>query len=112
MISGLNLFLSLSNTSSINPFTLLLHLTWAISISAWVLNLRTSLIPEKRALLAVGVAVAIGSVWTSLQQWMAYLQDGTVSDIFLVAGAMAMDGVGGAVTYILYHLNILKKQLC
>ncbi len=109
VITGLGIFFSLAATSTINPFTLLLHLVWAISVSAWVLNLRTKLHPEKRALLAVGVAMALGSTWSSFQQWLAYIGSGTVNDIVLVAGAMLMDAAGGAVTYILYHLNILKK---
>jgi hypothetical protein len=86
-----------------------LHLVWAIVVSAWVLNLRTRLHPETRALLAVGVAVALGSAWSSLQQWIAYIGTGTVNDILLVAGAMLIDAAGAAVTYILYQLNILKK---
>ncbi len=107
--TGLGVFFNLAVSSTISPFTLLLHLVWAITVSAWVLNLRTKLHPEKRALLAVGVAVALGSVWSSLQQWLAWIGTGTVNDILLVTGAMMMDAAGGAVTYILYHLNILKK---
>ncbi len=53
--------------------------------------------------------MALGSTWSSLQQWLAYIGSGTANDIILVAGAMLMDAAGGAATYILYHLNILKK---
>lgn len=65
--------------------------------------------PERKALLAVGIAIAVGSIWSSIQQWMTYVETGLVNDIILVAGAMMMDVAGGAVSYILYHLNILKK---
>ena len=67
--------------------------------------------PEKKALLAIGVAVAVGSMWGAVQQWAAYLQAGIVNDITLVAGAVAMDAVGGLVVYILYHLNILGRKI-
>lgn len=94
---------------TITPFTLLLHLVWAITLSAWVLNLRTKLPNETRTLMAIGVAIAAGSVWSSLQQWLAYVGNGTVNDFILVVGATLMDATGGAVSYVLYHLNILKK---
>ena len=93
----------------IGPFTLMLHLVWAIALSAWVLNLRMKLNPEKKALLAVGVAVAFGSAWSSMQQWLAYVETGLVNDIILVAASMMMDVAGGTVSYILFHLNIPKK---
>lgn len=105
----MGIFFNLAITSSINPFTLLLHLVWAIVVSAWVLNLRINLPAETRALLAVGATVALGSAWSSLQQLLAYIGTGSVNDIVLVVGAMLMDAAGAAVTYILYHLNILKK---
>ena len=109
VVSGVGIFFSLTATSTISPFALLLHLVWAIAVSAWVLNLRMRLKPEKKALLAVGVAIAVGSIWSSIQQWVAYIETGLVNDIVLVAGSMMMDAAGGAVSYILYHLNILKK---
>lgn len=109
LVSGLGIFFSLTATSTISPFALLLHLVWAIAVSAWVLNLRMTLKPERKALLAVGIAIAVGSIWSSIQQWITYLETGLVNDIVLVAGAMMMDMAGGAVSYILYHLNILKK---
>jgi hypothetical protein len=89
----------------------MLHLIWAMVISSWVLNLKVKLPSEKKALLAVGVAVAVGSLWGAIQQWMAYLQAGIVNDITLVAGAVVMDTVGGLVIYILYHLNILGRKI-
>jgi hypothetical protein len=103
------LFFSLATTATIGPFTLLLHLVWSIAISAWILNLRMKLSPEKKALLAVGFAVAFGSAWSSVQQWLAYVETGLVNDIAMVAGAMIMDAAGGAVSYILFHLNPLKR---
>ena len=108
-VSGLGIAFNLIATPTVSPFTLLLHLVWAIAVSAWVLNLRMKLKPEKKALLAVGIALCVGSVWSSVQQWVAYVQTGLVNDLVLIAGAMMMDVAGGAVSYILYHLNILKK---
>ena len=108
-VTGVGVMFNLASTFTINPFTLLLHLVWSISVSAWILNIRMKLSPEGRALLAVGVAIAVGSLWSSVQQWTAYLANGTANDIVLVAGAMIMDAAGGAVIYTLYHLNILRK---
>ncbi|OLD35016.1 MAG: hypothetical protein AUI50_03900 [Crenarchaeota archaeon 13_1_40CM_2_52_14] len=111
LISGVGLVLNLFDPFNITPFTLLLHLIWAIVVSSWVLNLKVKLPPEKKTLLAIGVAVAVGSTWGAVQQWAAYLQAGIVNDITLVAGAVAMDAVGGLVVYILYHLNILGRKI-
>jgi hypothetical protein len=111
LISGVGLVLNLLNPFTITPFTLMLHLIWAIVVSSWVLNLKVKLPGEKKALLAVGVAVAAGSMWGAIQQWIAYLQAGIVNDITLVAGAVVMDAVGGLVVYILYHLNILGRKI-
>ncbi len=110
MITGAGVVWGLASSVTIGPFTLLLHLVWAIAVSAWVINLRTNLQPEKKSLLAIGTAIAAGSIWNSVQQWLAYLGSGTVNDIVLVVGAMLMDATGGAVTYALYHLNVLKKR--
>ena len=109
MVSGLGWFFNGTATATISPFTLLLHLVWAVAVSAWVLNLRMKPGPEKKALLAVGVAMAVGSLWSSVQQWVAYVETGLVNDIVLVAASMMMDAVGGTVSYILFHLNVLKK---
>ena len=111
LISGVGFVLNLFDPFTITPFTLLLHLVWAIVVSSWVLNLKVKLPAEKRALLAIGVAVAVGSIWGAVQQWAAYLQAGIVNDITLVAGAVAMDAVGGLVVCILYHLNILGRKI-
>jgi hypothetical protein len=111
LISGIGFVLNLLDPFNITPFTLLLHFVWAIVVSGWVLNLRVKLPPEKKALLAIGVAVAVGSVWGSVQQWTAYLAGGIVNDITLVAGATAMDAAGGLVIYVLFHLNILGGKL-
>jgi len=111
LISGIGFVLNLLNPFTITPFTLMLHLIWAIVVSSWVLNLKVKLPGEKKALLAVGVAVAAGSMWGAIQQWIAYLQAGIVNDITLVAGAVVMDAVGGLVVYILYHLNILGRKI-
>lgn len=93
----------------ITPFSLLLHFAVAISVSSWFLNLRMKTSPERKPLLSIAVVVAIGSVWSSIQQWLGYLQTGLTNDITLVAGATLMDAAGGCVTYILFHLNVLKK---
>jgi hypothetical protein len=111
LISGVGFVLNLFDPFTITPFTLLLHLVWAIVVSSWVLNLKVKPPAEKRALLAIGVAVAVGSIWGAIQQWAAYLQAGIVNDITLVAGAVAMDAVGGLVVYILYHLNIPGRKI-
>ncbi len=109
LASGIGIFFNLLGQFNITPYTLLLHLIWAIALSAGILNLRIKMNPEKKALVAIGVVLAIGSAWSSTQQWIAYLQSGLVNDLTLVAGAMLMDIAGGSVTYILYHLNILRK---
>jgi hypothetical protein len=109
LVSGLGLFFNQTASATISPFTLMLHLVWAIALSAWVLNLRMKLNPEKKALLALGIAVTVGSTWSSVQQWLAYIETGMVNDIVLVAASTVMDLAGGAVSYILFHLNILKK---
>ena len=107
--SGIGVFLNLIDLYMITPFTLLLHFVWAIALSAWITNLRIKTVPEKKSLIAIGVVLGVGSAWSSIQQWIAYLQTGFVNDLTLVAAAMLIDAAGGSVTYILYHLNILKK---
>ncbi len=111
LVSGVGFVLNLFDPFNITPFTLLLHFVWAIVVSGWVLNLKVKLPPEKKALLAIGVAVAAGSLWGAVQQWTAYLEGGVVNDITLVAGAVAMDAAGGLIVYILFHLNILGRRL-
>ncbi len=107
--AGIGVFLNLIDLYNITPFALLLHFVWAITLSAWITNLRIKTAPEKKSLIAIGVVLAVGSAWSSIQQWIAYLHSGLVNDLTLVAGAMLMDVAGGSVTYILYHLNILRK---
>jgi hypothetical protein len=111
LVSGVGFVLNLLDPFNITPFTLLLHFVWAIVVSGWVLNLKVKLPPEKKALLAIGVAIAAGSIWSAVQQWTAYLEGGIVNDITLVAGAAAMDAAGGLVVYILFHLNILGRRI-
>ena len=94
----------------ITPFSLLLHFAIATTISAWILNLRLRITPERKSLLAIGLVVALGSAWSSLQQWFGYVQTGVTNDITLVAGAMIMDAAGGCVTFILFHTNILRQK--
>src|SRR5467141_811208 len=109
VVAGIGFFfgqLSLFDT----PFTLLLHLVLALAVSSWILNLRIKINPARKPLLAIGVAVVVGSIWSSIQQWIGYFQTGMVSDIMLVAGATLMDIAGGCVIYSLFHLNILKQN--
>lgn len=94
----------------ITPYTLLLHLALSLAVSSSILNLRVNIKPERRPLVAIGIAVVVGSIWSSIQQWMGYFQTGMVSDIILVAGASLMDIAGACVIYSLFYLNVLKKR--
>src|SRR2546430_9631501 len=109
VVTGAGILVNQLILFSITPFSLLLHFALAISLSAWILNLRFQMTQDRKPLLAIGIAVAVGSIWSLLQQWFGYLQTGLTNDITLVAGAMLMDAAGGCVTYILFHLNILRK---
>jgi hypothetical protein len=108
IISGIGIFLWSTPSFVITPVTLFFHLVWAICISMWTLNLRLRTSPEKKALLAVGTVVGIGSIWSSIQQWLAYQQNGIVNDLTLIVGAMLVDVIGGVVTYILYNANATR----
>src|SRR2546422_10324772 len=99
LISGVGFVLNLFDPFTITPFTLLLHLVWAIVVSSWVLNLKVKLPAEKKTLLAIGVAAGVGSIWGAVQQWAAYLEAGIVNDITLVAGRVAMVAVAGLCAY-------------
>jgi hypothetical protein len=109
-VAGIGFFFGQLTLFDITPFTLLLHLVLALAVSAMILNLRIKISPDRKPLLAIGVAVVVGSIWSSIQQWIGYFQTGTTSDIILVAGASLMDIAGGCVIYSLFHLNVLKKQ--
>jgi len=109
VVTGIGILVNQLILFSMTPFSLLLHFALSISLSAWILNLRFQMTPDRKPLLAIGIAVAVGSIWSSLQQWFGYLQTGLTNDITLVAGAMLMDAAGGCVTYILFDLNILRK---
>jgi hypothetical protein len=108
-VTGIGFFFGQLALFDITPFTLLLHLVLALAVSSWILNLRIRINPDRKPLLAIGVAVVVGSIWSSVQQWIGYFQTGVVSDIVLVAGATLMDVAGGCVVYTLFHLNILRK---
>jgi len=61
--SGVVFGLVISGTvGTVGPFTLLLHFVWGAALSALIVNLRTGLRPEKKPLLAIGAAIAVGSV--------------------------------------------------
>ena len=109
VVIGIGFFFGQLAQFDITPFTLLLHLALALAVSSWILNLRIRISPDRKPLLAIGVAVVAGSIRSSAQQWIGYFQRGVVSDIMLVGGATLMDIVGGCVIYTLFHLNILKK---
>ncbi len=109
VVAGIGFFFGQLTLFDITPFTLLLHLVLALAVSSWILNLRIRISTDRKPLLAIGIAVVVGSIWSSTQQWIGYFQTGTVSDIILVAGATLMDIAGGCVIYSLFHLNILKK---
>ncbi len=109
IVAGVGILINQLVQLTITPYSLLLHFALAISVSAWVLNLRVNVKPERKPLLAIGIVVIIGSIWSSVQQWLSYMQIGVPNDITLVLGAMLMDAAGGCVTYILFHLNVLRK---
>jgi hypothetical protein len=108
-VTGIGVFFGQLFLFDITPFTLLLHLVVALAVSSWILSLRMKMNPGLKPLLAIGVAVVVGSIWSSVQQWIGYFQTGAVSDIILVAGATLMDVAGGCVVYSLFHFNILRK---
>jgi len=109
LVAGIGFFFGQLTPFDITPFTLLLHLVLALAVSTWILNLRVRISPDRKPLLAIGVAIVVGSIWSSVQQWVGYFQTGMVSDIMLLAGATVMDVAGGCVIYSLFHLNVLKK---
>ena len=109
VVTGIGFFFGQLVLFDVTPFTLLLHLLLALAVSSWILNLRIRINPDRKPLLAIGVALVVGSIWSSVQQWIGYFQTGVVSDIILVAGATLMDVAGGCVIYSLFHLNILRK---
>jgi len=106
---GIGVLLGQISAFTITPFTLLLHLATSLALSSWVLSLKFKIAREKKPVLALAVAVAIGSIWSSLQQWLAYATIGVTSDITMVVGATLMDAAGGCATYILFQLNVLRK---
>lgn len=110
IVVGVGILFNQITVLSITPFSLLLHFATATTVSAWFLNLRLRTPPERKSLLAIGVVVALGSVWSSVQQLLGYIQTGVTNDITLVIGAMVMDAAGGCVTYILFHTNVLRKN--
>ena len=110
VVAGIGYFFGQLTLFDITPYTLLLHLVLSLAVSSSILNIRVNIKPERKPLLAIGIAVVVGSIWSSVQQWIGYFQTGMVSDIILVAGATLMDIAGGCVIYSLFHLNILKKK--
>jgi hypothetical protein len=110
VVAGIGFFFGQLALFDITPYTLLLHLVLSLAVSSLSLNLRINTKPERKPLMAIGVAVVVGSIWSSVQQWIGYFQTGMISDIILVAGATLMDIAGGCVIYSLFHLNVLKNK--
>ena len=110
VVAGIGFVFGLLALFDITPYTLLLHFGISLAVSSSILNLRVNIKPERKPLVAIGIAVVVGSIWSSVQQWMGYFQTGTVSDIILVAGASLMDIAGACVIYSLFYLNVLKKK--
>ena len=110
VVAGLGVIFGQLALFDITPYTLLLHLVLSLAVSSSILNLRVNIKPERKPLVAIGIAVVVGSIWSSVQQWIGYFQTGMVSDIILVAGATLMDIAGGCVIYSLFYLNVLKKR--
>ena len=110
VVAGIGVIFGQLALFDITPYTLLLHLVLSLAVSSSILNLRVNIKPERRPLISIGIAVVVGSIWSSIQQWIGYFQTGTVSDIILVAGASLMDIAGACVIYSLFYLNVLKKK--
>ena len=110
VVVGIGFFFGQLTLFDITPYTLLLHLVLSLAVSSSILNLRINIKPERKPLLAVGVAVVVGSIWSSVQQWIGYFQTVMISDIILIAGATLMDIAGACVIYSLFHLNVLKNK--
>ena len=110
VVTGLGFLFGQLTLFDITPYTLLLHLVLSLAVSSLILNLRVNIKPERKPLVAIGAAVVVGSIWSSVQQWIGYFQTGTISDIILVAGASLMDIAGACVIYSLFYLNVLKKK--
>src|SRR5207244_8175430 len=86
VVMGIGFFFGQLTQFDITPFTLLLHFALALAVSSWILNLRIGISPDRKPLVAIGVAVVVGSIWSSVQQWISYSQLVVVSDIMFVAG--------------------------
>jgi len=110
VVVGIGFFFGQLTLFDITPYTLLLHLVLSLAVSSSILNLRINIKAERKPLPAVGVAVVVGSIWSSVQQWIGYFQTGMISDIILIAGATLMDIAGACVIYSLFHLNVLKNK--
>src|SRR5207245_10981672 len=90
VVIGIGFFFGQLAQFDITPFTLLLHLALALAVSSWILNLRIRISPDRKPLLAIGVAVVAGSIWSSVQQWIGYFQTAVVIAIMLVGWATLM----------------------
>ena len=110
VVAGIGFLFGQLTLFDITPYTLLLHLVLSLAVSSSILNLRINIKSERKPLLAVGVAVVVGSIWSSVQQWIGYFQTVMISDIILIAGATLMDIAGACVIYSLFHLNVLKNK--
>src|SRR5438094_8107453 len=108
VVTGIGILVNQLILLSITPFSLLLHFAAAISLSAWILNLRIQMTPDRKPLFTIGIAAAVGSIWSSLEQWFGYLHTALTDDTPLVAGALLIEAAGGSVTSILFQAIILR----
>src|SRR6267378_2721240 len=86
VVAGIGFVFAQLSLFDITPFTLLLHLVLALAVSSWILNLRIKINPARQPLLAIGVGVGGGSIWSSTEHWIGFLETGGFRDMILVAG--------------------------
>src|SRR6266700_2947771 len=85
VVTGIGFFFGQLTQFDTTPFTLLLHLTLALAVSSWILNLRVRTSPDRKPLLAIGVAVVVGSIWSSVQQLISYFKSCMVRYFILLS---------------------------
>src|SRR5437660_10171038 len=91
VVMGIGFFFGQLTQFDITPFTLLLHLALALAVSSWFLNLRIRISPDRKPLVALGVAAVLGSIWSSVQRWIGYFRTGVVRHTMLGSGRTTMD---------------------
>src|SRR5260370_38088951 len=76
VVAGLGFFFGQLTLFDITPFTLLPHLVLALAVSSLILNPRIKINPPRKALLAIGEAFVVGSIWSSTPQEMGDVPTG------------------------------------